>query len=141
MARSTPSISGHPKIPGTEPCPFCLETRGLKEPPLFQNDSFFVLGMRNPDRQHAVMLIPIRHVSSPFDITGSEWADIAEAMAFAKDFLAPWRADGYSVGWNVGEAGGQHVGHAHMHVICRFENQTATGLGLNGLITRVNSVG
>lgn len=45
---------------------------------------------------------------------------------------------GYSIGWNVGAAGGQHVDHVHLHVICRFDGEPATVLGINALIRRAN---
>ena len=65
------------------------------------------------------------------------WAS-GEPLAYAKGMLASFRPSGYSIGWNVGEAAGQHLRHVHLHVICRFETEAAAGLGLNGLIRSVN---
>ena len=31
--------------------------------------------------------------------------------------------DGYTIGWNVGAAGGQEVMHAHLHVVARFADE------------------
>lgn len=119
-------------------CPFCLENNALQDVPLFHNDGFFVLGMLAADRQDALMVIPLRHIETPFDLLAEEWGHLAGALDFARKRLAVYRPDGFSVGWNVGAAGGQHVAHAHMHVICRYDGQPASALGLNGLIKRVN---
>ncbi|PMC75294.1 HIT family protein [Brachybacterium sp. UMB0905] len=40
--------------------------------------------------------------------------------------LAP---DGYNVGFNAGEAAGQTVFHAHIHVIPRFEGDVENPVG------------
>lgn len=111
----------------------------LTDAPLFKGDGFYVLGMRSPARKHGVMVIPYHHVETTFELNDNDWLGFTAALRFAKSHLADFHADGYSVGWNVGAAGGQHVCHAHLHVICRFGNQPSTGLGLNGLIRTVNA--
>ncbi len=117
-----------------ENCKFCLENGLLQDASLYQNGAFFVLAMRQDDRKHAVMVIPKRHVETPFDMAEGDWAGMSDALAFAKDHLAGFAPDGYSIGWNVGAAGGQHVMHAHLHVICRFDGDAAAGMGINALI-------
>ena len=42
---------------------------------------------------------------------------IARAKAEIEEHYAP---DGYNIGFNVGEAGGQTVFHLHIHVIPRY---------------------
>jgi len=115
-------------------CQFCLANDLLSDAPLYDNGAFFVLAMRQTDRKHAVMVIPKPHVETPFDMTDADWAGMSDALAFAKSHLAPFNPDGYSVGWNVGAAGGQHVMHAHLHVICRFDTDAAAGMGINALL-------
>jgi diadenosine tetraphosphate (Ap4A) HIT family hydrolase len=41
-----------------------------------------------------------------------------------------YHPDGYNVGWNCGEAGGQIAMHAHMHVIPRFRQEPYAGRGI-----------
>ena len=120
-------------------CVFCLDNNMLSDAPLFQNKSFYVLGMRDPDRKHALMIIPKAHSETPFEMTPDEWADIAEPLAWAKDRLAAFKPDGFTIGWNVGKVAGQTVAHVHMHVICRFADEPSTGAGINKLIKRVNA--
>ncbi|MBS0251494.1 MAG: HIT domain-containing protein, partial [Proteobacteria bacterium] len=62
------------------------------------------------------------------------WADLGELVREAKRLLAAFRPDGFTLGWNVGAAGGQHVFHAHMHIICRYEMENGAGRGLRDLV-------
>lgn len=80
------------------------------------------------------MVIPFRHVETPFDFSVEEWTDLGEMVREAKQFLSAYRPDGFTLGWNVGAAGGQHVFHAHMHVICRYETESTAGKGLRDLV-------
>ncbi|MEM9435950.1 MAG: HIT family protein [Pseudomonadota bacterium] len=122
-----------------EQCRFCLSNNLLDDAPLFENEAFYVLGMKEPDRQHALMIVAKSHSKTPFEIAGEDWASIAEPLNFAKDALAKFNPSGYSIGWNVGAAAGQHVNHVHLHVICRFEKEPSTGMGINALIQRANN--
>ena len=92
-----------------------------------------------PERQHALMIVAQKHSATPFEISSEDWANIADPLSCAKDALSIFNPSGYSIGWNVGGAAGQHVSHVHLHVICRFEKQPSTGLGINALIERANS--
>lgn len=98
----------------------------------------YVVGMIDPERAHALMIIPKAHSETPFDISPEEWSDLPEPLAFAKAALAKFKPAGFSVGWNVGASAGQHVAHVHLHVICRFDGEPSTGLGINALIKHVN---
>lgn len=124
---------------GMKHCRFCLSNNLLSDRPLFQNKYFYVLSMREPDRRHSLMIVAKRHSETPFEINSEEWAGIAEPLGYVKDALSIFNPSGYSIGWNVGTSAGQHVNHVHLHVICRFEGQQSTGLGINGLIQQVNN--
>ena len=119
-------------------CPFCLSNNLLIGEPIFENTSYYVVGMIDPERAHALMIIPKAHSETPFDIGPAEWTALSEPLAFAKDWLSAFNPSGFSVGWNVGASAGQHVEHVHLHVICRFDGEASTGLGINALIRRVN---
>ncbi|MBX5174473.1 HIT domain-containing protein [Rhizobium sp. NZLR1b] len=56
-----------------------------------------------------------------------------EMLSEAKRYRAEFKSDGFTIGWNVGSAGGQHVFHAHLHVICRYEGEPNAGRGLRNL--------
>lgn len=90
--------------------------------------------MLEAERAHAVMIVLKRHAETPFEIAAAEWSNLAAPLEFAKQRLAPHRPSGFTVGWNVGAVAGQHVPHAHLHVICRFNGDGAEGQGLHALI-------
>jgi len=67
------------------------------------------------------LIIPRRHVSSYFDLTAGEIAEMHELSYKIKRDLEAKHSDidGWNIGFNVGEAAGQTVFHVHMHLIPR----------------------
>lgn len=115
-------------------CRFCLGNGLLDDAPLYRNAAFYVLGMLDPARAKAVMIVPLRHSETPFDMSAEEYAHLPDALAFAKAHLAQFSPDGFTIGWNVGAAAGQTVFHTHLHVICRFADAPVAGEGLAGML-------
>jgi diadenosine tetraphosphate (Ap4A) HIT family hydrolase len=66
------------------------------------------------------LVVPRRHEPDFLALTEVEqaaiWALVALVRAQVEKGATP---DGYSIGVNVGEAAGQTIGHAHLHVIPR----------------------
>jgi len=57
--------------------------------------------------------------------------DTRHVLAIAKQLIdAKYKPDGYNLGWNVGEIGGQYVFHSHLHVIPRFADEPFAGKGI-----------
>jgi diadenosine tetraphosphate (Ap4A) HIT family hydrolase len=115
-------------------CRFCRENDLLDDGSLGENRAFYMLGSIDPDMPHAVMIILHRHVEDPFDIWPEEWAELSEMLAMAKAHLASSGPDGFTLGWNVGAAAGQHVFHVHLHVVARFANERNAGKGIRAVI-------
>jgi diadenosine tetraphosphate (Ap4A) HIT family hydrolase len=111
-------------------CRFCLDNRLLREEPLFSNDTCYFLPGIDPVLQHSGMVIPFRHSATPFELNQAEWRDTFELMEKAKAHFEQFSPDGFTLGWNVGEIGGQTVGHVHLHVIARFADEPFAGQGL-----------
>jgi len=66
------------------------------------------------------LVAPRRHVASVFDLASEEYAAVWALVAAVRARLAASTgADGFTIGVNDGEAAGQTVGHAHVHVIPR----------------------
>ena len=83
------------------------------------------------------MIIPYRHVDSPFDFTPQEWFEAKELIDKAKSYyLETENADGFNVGWNDGAIAGQTVFHAHIHVVARFADEPMAGIGFRHHIKR-----
>ncbi len=106
-----------PNLPDSS-CPFCnaAPERIFHEGKLIRGlwDGFLV----TPG--HA-LLIPRRHIATWFDASQEEQAELMAAIELAKQaILANHAPDGFNIGINVGEAGGQTVPHLHVHLIPRY---------------------
>ena len=111
-------------------CPFCPTNPALEAEILARNDHAFVVRTPDPVLRSSLMVIPTRHVETPFDLTAEEWSATHELLVTAKALLDHDRPDGYSIGWNVHPVGGQTVPHAHLHVIGRFADEPMAGQGI-----------
>jgi diadenosine tetraphosphate (Ap4A) HIT family hydrolase len=70
--------------------------------------------------RHSV-IIPRRHFATLFEATEAEQAALFKALAHAKDIIGKYhQPDGYNIGINHGQAGGQSVPHLHIHLIPRY---------------------
>ncbi|MDG1530130.1 MAG: HIT domain-containing protein [Paracoccaceae bacterium] len=115
-------------------CRFCLANELLTDTPLYRLAQFFILGSIDPDRTHQVMIVPYRHIETPFCLNADEWAEIGEALNIARKHLEPANPNGFTVGWNVGATAGQTVFHAHLHVFARFKGEPTEGFGIHSLL-------
>jgi histidine triad (HIT) family protein len=112
-------------------CPFCLENDLLKVKVLFDDDLWYFTEMNEGAISNAGMAITKRHVETPFDLDESEWMRLREILPKLKEILDNNEpAQGYSIGWNVYPAGGQHVAHAHLHIVARYDNEPLAGKGI-----------
>jgi diadenosine tetraphosphate (Ap4A) HIT family hydrolase len=98
-------------------CPFCEGNYSiLNETKL----SFAIFDNFPVSRGHA-LVIPKRHVATVWELTGDEYADIFDLVKSIKDIIQnKFSPQGINVGVNCGEAAGQTVFHAHIHVIPRY---------------------
>ncbi|MHC1728945.1 MAG: HIT family protein [Syntrophobacteraceae bacterium] len=79
-----------------------------------ESDLSFAIPDANPVNQGHVLLMPRRHVSSFFDLDGSEIEDLMQLLRLAKEHLSEeYHPDGFNVGVNIGDAAGQTIGHVH----------------------------
>lgn len=115
-------------------CRFCLANALLVDTPILDTEHFYMLGSIDPMVPVAGMLIPKRHSDDPFGLSPVEWADFGNALAAAKAHFAARKPDGFTLGWNVGAVAGQHVFHAHLHVIPRFRGEPNEGVGIRRVL-------
>lgn len=72
----------------------------------------------NPGHVH---IVPRRHTPDFFDLSGLERDAMFDMVEEVRKWLAEeFAPDGYNIGLNIGEAAGQTVPHAHLHVIPRY---------------------
>ena len=102
--------------------------------PHFENDTMIAVKSNNLKVNTLIgsyVIIPKSEVSSPFDLSDKEWQDSKSLMIEVKNYIdKKYNPDGYNIGWNVGEVAGQHVAHAHLHIIPRFADEPYAGKGL-----------
>jgi diadenosine tetraphosphate (Ap4A) HIT family hydrolase len=114
-----------------ERCVFCDLTR-LRAADVYIENAFCVYASTRDPRDPPDVLpgcgviVPIAHRPTPFDFTDEEWTAthelLLEAKAAQDDRLAP---DGYTLVWNCSP----DVGHAHLHVIPRFDDEPLADRG------------
>lgn len=67
------------------------------------------------------LVVPRRHEADYFALTRDEQTAVWELVNAMRDRLAgEHRPGGFNLGVNVGAAGGQTVGHVHIHLIPRY---------------------
>ena len=111
-------------------CPFCLVNDALYGEILVQNEHAYLVTLPDPVLMDSLMIIPLRHVETPFDLNDDEWLALKRLLDEAKRVLNASGTQGYNVGWNVGAVAGQHVPHAHLHVFARYADEPLAGRGI-----------
>lgn len=77
------------------------------------------------------VIIPRAHRRTVFDLTPEEWMATQDLLLKAKErMVRELQPDGFNVGWNCYEVGGQSIPHAHLHVIPRFADEPFAGKGI-----------
>ena len=98
-------------------CPFCQREQARI---YLANDFAAALPDAFPVTEGHTVIVPKRHVASLFDLREEELAAIWLLVALVRSkLMAELKPDGFNIGVNDGEAAGQTVMHAHVHVIPR----------------------
>ncbi len=82
------------------------------------------------------LVLPRAHVSSLWDLSPEEHAEVWDLVAEVRDMLRErYGPDGFTIGVNDGLAAGQTIAHAHVHIIPRHLGDVSdpTG-GLRGIL-------
>ena len=89
----------------------------------------------------SAMVLPVRHVVAPWELDEGEWAATHRLLAAMQERLTASHApDGWNVGWNVGDAGGQSVAHAHCHLVPRYADEAYAGRGLRWWVKQPTNI-
>jgi diadenosine tetraphosphate (Ap4A) HIT family hydrolase len=76
------------------------------------------------------LIVPRRHEPDFLALTAEEEAAVWALVASVRRHIEADRTpDGYNIGANVGEAAGQTVAHAHLHVIPRYHGDVPDARG------------
>lgn len=86
-----------------------------------------------PHAKGHTVVVPKVHAPTLFDFNEQLTHDflfaVKRSMEIIQQRLQP---EGYSVGWNHGEAGGQAIHHLHVHIMPRWEHDG--GSNMHGII-------
>ena len=76
------------------------------------------------------LVIPRRHVLSLWEMTDEEYTDAFNLVRHVKQILQEkFEPQGFNIGVNCGEAAGQSVLHAHIHLIPRYKGDIPSPRG------------
>ena len=107
-------------------CIFCDPGR----PIVAENDHACAIRDAFPVSTGHTLVIPREHVSDILRLSPQSYAACFELVrSVAAELEAALGPDGFNIGVNCGEAAGQTVMHAHIHVIPRFTGDTANPRG------------
>lgn len=112
-------------------CPFCNLELIKEQKVVVRNE--YCLFLQTPQEVliGSGVIVPIQHRETVFDLTEAEWSATYSLLQEVKTFLDQAHyPDGYNIGWNSNEVGGQHIMHAHLHVIPRFHDEPYAGKGI-----------
>ena len=110
-------------------CVFC-EIVNEKKDIIFESDLAVAFFDSHPVSVGHTLIIPKRHCVTYFDLTKEEIEEMFELSMKVKEHLdQEYQPDGFNVGFNCLEAGGQSVMHAHMHVIPRYKGDSENPRG------------
>lgn len=99
-------------------CVFCNLSKDMI---IAENELAIAVKDIHPASPGHTLIIPKRHSIHYFELTSKEMSKMFELSLEVKKMLdEEYHPDGYNVGFNVLEPGGQSIMHTHMHVIPRY---------------------
>ena len=108
------------KSDGKESCIFCgIESAGKSV--LLESEHFYLTRDKFPVTSGHLLIIPKRHITSPSDLSETEWHDLRVVIEEAYSILRTGdnQITGFNIGINIGSDAGQTIPHLHVHVIPR----------------------
>lgn len=121
-------------------CPFCFPGEDREQQIVLENEECFFLQKPQSVLIGSGVIVPKKHRETVFELTPKEWLDTFNLLKEAKEFLDErFQPQGYNVGWNAGQVGGQEIFHAHLHIIPRYEDEPLAGKGIRYFFKQENN--
>lgn len=112
-------------------CLFCSIENDLEQKIVLSNQYCMFLQKPQEVLIGSGVIVPKEHRKTVFDLSKDEWNATFELLQEVKVYLdSKYKPQGYNIGWNVGNIGGQEIFHAHLHVIPRYEDEPMSGKGI-----------
>ena len=98
-------------------CPFCdVDASKIQ----LENEVGIAILDAFPVSEGHILVVPKKHVTSLYDLAPNEQAALWQLVSEVRGHLSQkFHPDGFNIGINDGQAAGQTVMHAHIHVIPR----------------------
>jgi diadenosine tetraphosphate (Ap4A) HIT family hydrolase len=110
----------------TTECIFCRPQREV----LARNELAIAVFDSFPVSPGHSLIVPLRHATTIWDLSAEEYDACFRLVRELKPVLeARFKPDAFNVGVNCGEAAGQSVWHAHIHVIPRYKGDNPNPRG------------
>ncbi len=107
-------------------CVFCCFAREV----IAENEHATAFYDIRPVSKGHALIVPRRHAVTVWELTADEYAGcFALVCATRETILACYAPDGFNIGVNCGEAAGQTVWHAHIHLIPRYRGDVPNPRG------------
>ncbi len=104
---------------------------------VLENAHCWFLRKVQPVLEGSGIIMPKIHRDTVFDLQPDEWVATQEILLAAKTLIdRELQPQGYNVGWNCGDAGGQQRHHVHLHLIPRFADEPYAGRGIRWLLNQ-----
>ncbi|MFC4560070.1 HIT family protein [Virgibacillus kekensis] len=122
-----------------EKCVFCHPRLEAEQRIILENEHCMFLqwesaSLKGSQLEGAGLIVPRQHRETAFDLSKEEWNATHDLLHEVKAYLDEKHGpNGYNIGWNCGEVGGQHIFHAHFHVIPRYADEPMAGKGIRYL--------
>jgi histidine triad (HIT) family protein len=119
-----------------EECVFCNPALDPQQQIILQNEYCRFLQYQEAQIKGILLegtgvIVPRKHRETVFDLTIEEWEATYALLQEVKKYLDErYAPQGYNLGWNCGEVGGQHIFHSHFHVIPRYIDEPLAGKGI-----------
>lgn len=98
-------------------CIFCKIIEGeIPNKTVLENDNFLAFEDINPQAKIHVLIIPKVHIQSFNEMTPNIMAEMTTFIQEVALSLGV-KSDGYRLITNIGQNGGQEVGHIHFHLL------------------------
>jgi len=111
------------------PAPACIFCKPQREI-LAENEAALAVPDTYPVSPGHALVVPRRHAATIWDLSAEEFEACFRLVRELKPVLeARYKPDGFNVGVNCGEAAGQSVWHAHIHVIPRYQGDVPSPRG------------
>lgn len=101
-------------------CIFCKIINGeIPSEKLYEDDKVLAFNDINPEAPVHFLVIPKKHIKNVNEITEENSAIISHVFEVIKKITQNLgiSEDGYRVVTNIGQNGGQTVGHMHFHIL------------------------